>query len=485
MITPIILSNIKSDQEEECDCACPSPSTPSVVFTDSAQQWRRVFNLYETPIKNDFSLVFDPMGLGKMAVLNSPALKVMDAFSTPQTINDVPAKLPELKSDDVISTAEKMATLGLLQTEPKSLIKPVLPSKDTLTAWLHLTNECNLRCDYCYLYKTHESMTLEKGMQAVDAVFRSAQAQSYREVKLKYAGGESTLEFDLIVQLHDYAQEQSKKLGVSLIGVILTNGIGISHHMIESIHERGLRLSISLDGIGQYHDAQRKFQNGSGSFKLVERSLARLRQYDFKPSITITVSQRNAEGLPQVVEYLLEQGFPFTINFFRENEYSAPFEDLLYQDEKMIDAMRAAFIKIENNFPPFSILGTITDRARLDTPHLQPCGVGHSYMVIDQNGNVAKCHMEIKRTVTDISVADPLKVLQLDTIGIQNHSVEEKEGCRDCDWRYYCAGGCPALTYRVTGRYDVKSPNCRIYKALFQDVLRLEGMRLLKYANAL
>ncbi len=33
------------------------------------------------------------------------------------------------------------------------------------------------------------------------------------------------------------------------------------------------------------------------------------------------------------------------------------------------------------------------------------------------------------------------------------------------------------------GDNDVKSPNCNIYKALFPEALRLEGLRLLKYQN--
>jgi uncharacterized protein len=37
------------------------------------------------------------------------------------------------------------------------------------------------------------------------------------------------------------------------------------------------------------------------------------------------------------------------------------------------------------------------------------------------------------------------------------------------------------LTYRMTGRSDIKSPNCAIYKALFPEALRLEALRLLKY----
>ncbi|CAG1013870.1 hypothetical protein ANAEL_04827 [Anaerolineales bacterium] len=91
--------------------------------------------------------------------------------------------------------------------------------------------------------------------------------------------------------------------------------------------------------------------------------------------------------------------------------------------------------------------------------------------------------MQIRQPVTDIRVDDPLAVLRADQTGVQNISIEEKEGCKTCEWKYWCAGGCPLETYRVTGRYDVKSPNCNIYKALFPEALRLEGLRLLKYAD--
>jgi uncharacterized protein len=90
--------------------------------------------------------------------------------------------------------------------------------------------------------------------------------------------------------------------------------------------------------------------------------------------------------------------------------------------------------------------------------------------------------MEIERPITSIYADDPLAWLRADRLGIQNLSVEAKEGCRSCEWKYWCTGGCPALTYRATGRYDVKSPNCRIYKALYPEMLRLEGLRLLKLA---
>jgi uncharacterized protein len=88
-----------------------------------------------------------------------------------------------------------------------------------------------------------------------------------------------------------------------------------------------------------------------------------------------------------------------------------------------------------------------------------------------------------KTIIMDIHVKDPLAMIRADETGIQNVLVDEKEGCQACQWRYWCAGGCPLETFRATGRYDLKSPNCSIYKALYPEVLRLEGLRLLKYAE--
>lgn len=104
-------------------------------------------------------------------------------------------------------------------------------------------------------------------------------------------------------------------------------------------------------------------------------------------------------------------------------------------------------------------------------------------MVFDHLGQVSKCQMQKDKPVARITDADPLGVVRTDTAGIQNLSVEEKEGCRTCEWKYWCAGGCPLTTFRATGRYDIKSPDCNIYKAIYPAAMRLEGLRLLKYFN--
>jgi uncharacterized protein len=471
----------------EGDCACSIDSSNPIVddfaFGGTEILWQVPSNLYNSSLDSSHHLVFNPMGHYGPVVLNHAAQHILNSFVYPVSLQNGITTIPDIQVEKATSVVRHMIMLGLLDSS--SYTKPLRQTPKMLTAWLHVTNECNIRCDYCYITKTPDKMDFEHGKQSVDAVFRSALANGFQSVKLKFAGGESTLNFPLIIELFDYAKIVAKENGLGLIGVVLSNGVGITNRMIDAIKERNLRLSISLDGIGAFHDAQRKFINGKGSFNLVERSLERLAVHSLIPSVTITVSNRNLDGLPQVVDFVLQRNLPFTINFYRENECSANHVDLAYGDDKIIEAMRKAFSVIEHNLPSHSILGSLVDRARLDVAHDKPCGVGDSYLVIDQNGKIAKCHMEIERSITDVTAPDPLGIIRLDQVGIQNHSVDEKEGCRDCTWRYWCAGGCPALTYRVTGRYDIKSPNCRIYKALFPEVLRLEGLRLLKYRDTL
>ncbi len=238
---------------------------------------------------------------------------------------------------------------------------------------------------------------------------------------------------------------------------------------------------ISLDGMNEQHDSQRNFANGKGSFALVANNIDLALEQGLVPDISITISDRNLDGLPNVVKYVLDHDLPFSLNFYRENDCSSSLEDLRFGEERIIEAMRKTYKVIEENLPRCSLLGSLIDRASFISPHDHTCGVGRDYMVIDQHGRIAKCQMEITKTVTDIHADDPLHLIRADQIGIQNKSVEEKEGCRDCEWKYWCAGGCPLSTYRSTGRYDVKSTNCNIYKTLYPEVLRLEGMRLLKY----
>ena len=350
---------------------------------------------------------------------------------------------------------------------------------------MHVTDRCNLRCDYCYLPHLHRDMSITTGRAAIDAALRSAVAHGYPVLKLKYAGGEPLLLFDTVLCLHQYALAQGAARGVTIDGVVLSNGTLLNPEKALALRNLGLHLMVSVDGIGQAHDAQRPYVGGRGSFADVSRSIEMAIKNDIVPDISITATGKSAAHLPEVVAWALERNLPFSLNFYRENELSASFHDLQIEEQTIIAGMLAAYSVIEHNLPRRSLLGSLVDRANLAGPHLRTCGVGDSYMVFDYRGRVAKCQMQIHQPVTTVAAQDPLALVRADQTSLQNLSVEEKEECKSCEWKYWCTGGCSLATFRATRRYDVKSPHCNIYKALYPQAMRIEGLRILRYGVSL
>jgi uncharacterized protein len=439
--------------------------------------------LYIHTYTHEHIFVCTPTGSGHMAVLDKDAATLLMCFRSPTSLADLAHRMPEWPFTRLEKMLKLFYALGFLISRDERVLKSEQETKDILNAWVHVTNSCNLRCSYCYLNKTSEHMSDDTARRAVDAVFRSARTHDFKRVLLRYAGGEASMRGDSVIALHDYALQLARDYHIQLRGSLLSNGIFLSSRFIDDLRKRQIGIGISLDGIGDDHDRQRAFLNGRPSFRLVDRTIARLLDVGFPPSIMITVSGRNLSGLPALIEYILDRDLTFSCNYYRENDNSANFHDLQFEETQIINAMRTAFSIIERRLPAKSLLSSLLDKASLSAPHNHACSAGHNYLVIDQHGGIAKCHADITHTVASIDADDPLQVVRDDQTSFQNVPVDEKEGCRDCTWRYWCTGGCPLHTFRATGRNDIKSPNCNIYQALFPDVLRLEALRLQKYVS--
>ncbi len=468
----------------ECNKECnsfppiPDPEKRDISDIDTATL-QQAPGLYKQTCNNKYYLICYPTGTGHTALLDEDAATLLERFR-------FSASLATLYTNEEIPEQVHMAvslfyTLGFLQNSAQASAVPIQEQSQMLSAWLHVTNACNLNCNYCYVDKNSEFMSDETTRKAIDAIFRSAIKHRFKNIHLRYAGGEASLQIERVIAIHDYALALAQQHNINLSASVLSNGVFLSSRMIDCLKDRHIGVMISLDGVGSHHDRQRPFIDGRGSFRMVDRTITQLLTKSLIPHISVTASLRNLAGLPELISYILERDMSFSLNYYRDNDRSTHITDLQFTDTQMIDAMRSVFELIERNIPQRTLLGSLIDKANLQYSHQSTCGIGDNYLVINQKGGIAKCHVDIKQTITTIATDDPLLIVRNDRQGVQAHSVDEKEGCRSCSWRYWCTGGCPLLTYRATGRSDVKSPNCNIYKALFPDVLHLEALRLLKY----
>jgi uncharacterized protein len=409
----------------------------------------------------------------RLAVLNDAALACLRAHELPKRTAGLPTPWPG--ADRARQAVEQLAALGfLVDAEAHTL---AAEQARTLTVWLHVDDRCNLRCAYCYLPHRNAALAPETGRAAIDAAFRSAQRHGFERVKIKYAGGEPLLSFALIDALHRHAQRGAAQAGLELDGVVISNGTLLTAGAIRAMRALGLRLTVSLDGLGGYQDAQRFFADGAGTSARVQRAIELAALLGLPPGISITVTRHNAPGLAGLAAWLLERDLRFVLSFCRPDARAAARDGLELDQAGLVAGVLEAYRVIEARPPSWSLLGALADRADLSSAHRRACSAGHSYLVVDPEGRVFPCQMRMDRAAAGVSDADPLGSIRSGAAEFVNPSVDDRAGCQACEWRYWCAGGCPLDPRSADGR----SVYCEVTRALLPALIRLEGLRLLHH----
>jgi uncharacterized protein len=430
------------------------------------------------PIEDCFAVL--PPAIPGVAVLSHEAHRLLQTVQNGQSLSAFKESWPEGVYEQTLAL---LLSCGILATTGHNLESRAQPheTSSVLTAWLHLTNHCSLACPYCYVTQNDIEMSPQIARQAVQTIFHSAGLHGYRRVKLKYAGGEPSLNFQILRVAHEEAEQLSLATGIGFESTFLTNAIHLSASQIEYLSRHNISVMVSLDGLGDFQDTQRPLSKSSeSSFIRVEKTLQCLTAAGITPLISITITRQNLPGLPTLVEYLLERSLPFTLNFFRPP--TSLTQNLAPDSASLINGLLKTYQVIENHLPTQSLLACLGDRANLAAPHSYTCGVGRNYLAIDCQGGIAKCQMELDHPITSIWDPDPLSLLQNDLSALQNLPAKEKE-CQDCSWSQYCTGGCPRLAYQQTGQHNSRSPLCEVYQAILPEIVRLEALRLIRFGQ--
>ncbi|MCL7455226.1 MAG: radical SAM protein, partial [Anaerolineae bacterium] len=348
--------------------------------------------------------------------------------------------------------------------------------RSTLSAWLHLTEDCNLRCPYCYVDRGSRSMGERVGRRAVDRLLEWAAAGGYRVLKLKYAGGEPTLRFDLIRSLHERAARGAARAGLALEEVILTNGVDLTQEMLAFAAWAEMRLMVSLDGGPLGHDRLRGRPDGRSTHAAVVDGVERAIACGLRPNISITLTSINLDDFGQAVAFALARDLPFNLNFYRPcvaGPGGVLPSSLVPEPERMVKRVLAAFDLVAHAPDYPWPLGGILDRVQIGAPHAYPCSAGRDYLAVDTQGRVAACQMLLGNPWSDLRAVDPLDTVRRKG-EILFQPAADRVGCWDCRWQAACAGGCPLL--RDT---PLHAAYCGVYRALLPHLIRLEAKRLI------
>lgn len=487
----LVLHQLNKDlfPRDECpvDCDCtgtkdcapppppphpPTPDPPNHSPNPLFEEYIITSGLIALKLNGNHYAIANPRQFPSVVVLSSEAFDLLSKFRTPIILQE----LTDVQQTEVYPLIHAKLLTPSLRTLYE---KAKTHDPRVLVAWLHTTNACSFACKYCYINKSPEKMTIEVGEKSIDLIFREAIKHGFEKVKLKYAGGEASLNIRLIKSLHQLAQQKACQYGLLLEEVLMTGGI-ISSSASELVVQLGIKVMVSLDSLDEYHGIQRPLANGLPSGSITRDTLEYLKAHDVDICVSVTITKQDSKSLIELIDYLIELDVPFSLSYARDNDYFVDKENFQPTNERLIKTMKDVFNHLFKNPPKHSLLGSLTDRASLAGPHEHTCAVGHNYLVINHRGHISMCQQEMQTPVATIFEPDPLLKVIHNNIGIKNVSVNEKEGCKDCKWKNWCTGGCAALTTRIYGRSDVQSPFCDVYKAILPDAVRLEGLRLLR-----
>lgn len=328
----------------------------------------------------------------------------------------------------------------------------------------HLTDECDQRCDHCYIYQGNKvpliparELSLAQCLDVVDDFVRFCAAMEC-DPAVSITGGDPLLSPHVWEVL-----EALQRTGIRFS--VLGNPFHLKKERCERLAALGCRsYQMSLDGLEATHDGIR---NNSGSYQQTVQALPLLRAAGIQTAIMTTVSRTNYREIPQLIRDVVALG----VNTYAFARYCPTNGDagLNLTPEEYRQVLTDAWAVYEELadrgtvFPLKDHLWTLWLSERgLFMPGTEKvicegCNCAIRHMAVLADGTVYAC----RRFVSPVGKVPEQRFMDIFLGQAMNayRQYDRFEGCRSCPLLNYCRG-CPAVAYGTFGNFYAKDPQC-------------------------
>jgi uncharacterized protein len=430
----------------------------------------------------DYRLYYNPCGYGGVTLVDVQTQQLLELCDGVRTVDQI-ARLDSRTPSVVLEEIQALATREVVSIADQFTkdLHLGLRRKGSIACWLHLTNNCNLACSYCFVHKSAGNMSLATGQRTIDKMIQSCRQHRFGNISIKFSGGEPLLRFGLLKQLFDYAEQQ--RGDIEAVYSVLTNAVLMTPSIADYLQAHVISIGVSLDGIGQVNDFCRFDKLGRGSFDRVLKGLTVLKNAGVTPSIMTTVTSSNFRNLEDLTKFLLDGGYNFRYSMERDLDSGRP--KLLEHIPELIETLHRCYDYIEQNLPAedFTMLHTFGD-ASFRGPLRRACSAGSSFFAVGHDGSMGICGMGLVQPFSSIEadgdLLDHIRGANPDLAGSRTNN---QPPCGDCVWRMSCAGSCPLQTKASNGSFDAASPYCETYRQILPRILRIKGLQMIRKAK--
>ncbi len=267
------------------------------------------------------------------------------------------------------------------------------------SAFLLLTENCNLRCTYCFEGGTRcvtNYMSKETACKTVDYLLQQAVDNDVDDIKITFFGGEPMLCPELMTEIMHYAEAQAKEKGKGTRYSIITNGT-IYNDKVEAFLDvwRGYKgsdvdVQLSIDGIPEIQNTNRPCAaEGLVSSQLAESAIAKYKEYFRKYGLNEERLHIHAcvskASLPRIYDSFLY----FTRDLgIKNSNFAWVIED--DWDDNDLNIFSEQLQKIVKR-----LVDITTNKKRFPFKHFDRtsgCSAGQNMIALDTEGNIYPCH---------------------------------------------------------------------------------------------
>lgn len=205
--------------------------------------------------------------------------------------------------------------------------------------------------------------------------------------------------------------------------IIGSNGTKITEELAERIAPYVDDIKISIDGYSESTD----FIRDKGATKVGIRATEILKRKDIRVSLLATLHRYNYKHMHKFLELSRSVGVPIAFSVLTCDRNNATIEDLSFRVS---------------------------------------CGAGERTISVDADGSVYPCHMlHMPELRMGNLLSDAIEDIWESEValGMKQTTVDTIEKCGECNYRYFCGGGCRARAYLTSQNMKALDMYCESY----------------------
>ena len=353
------------------------------------------------------------------------------------------------------------------------------------TLWINVSNDCNLRCIYCYgnggsFNKERKILKREKLIQILDFWLERIDNNS-KKLQIIFFGGEPLMNKSAVIFTINYIKE---KIGnqIPVKFGITTNGTIIDNDLLQKFSENEFNITLSIDGGQQVQDINRPFLGGKGSYEIIKHNIEKMLKKNISLIARVTVTHNNVRSLKQCFEDIWALGIEsisFEIVSTNNKKLRLTEEDIEFLISELDVLAKMQYEYFINGQRKY-IVNLIKYGKVLHSKKLNVCSFGApDILKVDTDGNIFKCHRMIGN--------DEFLVGNIEN-NIQGNCVHHKyiniDSCESCKYKALCIP-CYDVNYTETGKLNIApESHCKYIKNLIKENLKLY-ISINEYSNQL